>query len=157
MKDINKPCGDNLGGVLLFRVALVDDVQSIPLPINGKVCEPVVMQTGKQWYDVYGTPGTMGFSEDETPSDHRSYFVVEINASIPKDRTEVRNSLDDLREKKCIVDCLDSNLERRLVGTITEPLKCITAFDTTNKVTGKNAHTIKILGSILQRSPTYFI
>ena len=157
MNDINKPCGDNVGGIFLFKIAFTDDVQSMSLPINGNVCEPVELKSLARWYDVYGTEGTIKFNEDQQQSPQGDYFKVKLSASIPKDRTEVKNSLEEMKNKTFIIDYTDYNNERKLVGTLTEPLKFSSSLDTGNKIPSLNAHAIEFFGNALTKAPTYSI
>lgn len=157
MNDINKHCGDNLGGIFLFRVIPVDDVQSIPLLVDGKVCEPVILKTDKRWFDVYGTEGTMKYLEEPQTSEHGDFYKASITSFIPKGRSEVKAVLDEMKNKNFIIDIIDNNSFRRLVGTIAEPLKFSVGYDSGNKVTTSNGYSISFSGLIQNESPEYFI
>ena len=157
MKDIVKHCDDNLGGIYVYRVAIVDDIQSMSEPIDGKVLEPIVLKTGKVFYDIYATEGSTKFSEDSTESSHGDYYKAKLSSFVPKDRTEVTDTLNKMANKKFIIDYTDNNSHRKLIGTIANPMQFRNSLATGEKVPNPNGHTIEFYGDLLEKSPTYFV
>ena len=157
MNDINKHCEDNLGGVYFFRFIPKTDVSSISEPINGKVCEPVALIPGARWFDFYGTEGTKSLKEDQQQSDQGDYFRIKLSGSTPKVRTDVSNTLFDMKDQEFIVDCIDNNGHRKLLGTIKEPLRFSFVSDTGNAAQNKNAYAFEFTADLSKLSPTYYI
>jgi hypothetical protein len=157
MNDINKHCDDNLGGVYLLRFIPKTDVSSIALPIKGRVCEPVVLNAGACWYEFYGTEGTKNLKEDQQPSEHGDFFKLKLSGSTPKIRTSISDTLNEMKDKEFIIDCIDNNGHRRLLGTINEPLRFQFTSDTGNSAPNKNAYTFEFYGDVSKSPPTYYI
>lgn len=157
MNDILKHCEDNIGGVYLFRIVLSSDVIGIAERFNGKVCEPVTLKAGARWYDFYGTEGTMDLKEDQQENDHGSYFKIKLVASVPKIRTSIDETFEDMKNKKFIVDCIDNNGHRKLLGTISEPLQFKYSAGTGVGAPNKNGYSVEFYGDVVKNSPTYYI
>lgn len=157
MNDINKPCDDNLGGLFLFNFIPVTEVQSIAEPIDSRVLEPVTTTTIGRWYECYASEGTMKFIEDLQQSDQGDFHKAKLSAFIPKDRTDIADQFEKMRNKDFIIDYIDNNGHRKLIGTLDYPLRFTYSLDTGATVPNKNGHTIEFYGDILKKSPTYFI
>lgn len=157
MNDINKHCSDNIGGVYLLKFIPKTDVSSIPATINGKVCEPVILNSGARWYEFYGTEGTKSLKEDQQPSEHGDYFKLKLAGSTPKIRTDVSDIFNEMKDQEFIIDCTDNNGNRRLLGTINEPLRFQFTSDTGNGAANKNAYTFEFYGDVSKVPPTYYI
>lgn len=157
MNDINKHRGDNLGGLYHFRFIPKNDVNSIPVAISGKICEPVELKSGARWFDFYATEGTQSFNEDQQTNDHGNYFKLKLSGSTPKIRTEVSDIFNEMKDQEFIIDCTDNNGNRRLIGTINEPLRFSFKSDTGNGAQNKNAYSFEFYGDVSKVPPTYFI
>lgn len=157
MEDINKHCEDNLGGNYLLKFIPVVEVASIPIAINERVCEPLVTAALGRWYDCYGTEGTIKFSEEIQPSPHGDYLLVKVSVFVPKGRNDVSRQLKQMKNQLFILDCLDNNRERRLIGTLTKPLQFRYSYDTGSTVPNRNGYTLEFYGNSIDSAPTYFI
>lgn len=157
MNDINKHCDDNLGGLYRFNFIPVSEVQSIAEPIGCKVLEPLETTTIGRWYECYASEGTIKFIEDLQQSEHGDFHKVKLSAFIPKDRTDITDQLEKMRNKNFIIDYIDNNGHRKLIGKLDEPLRFTYSLDTGSSVPNKNGHTIEFYGDIIKKSPTYFI
>lgn len=157
MKDINKHCDDNLGGIFLFKFIPLTEVASIPQAINSKVLEPLVVNSLGRWYDCYGTEGTIKFSEEIQNSPHGDYHAIKLTSFIPKDRIDITDQLEEMRNKLFIIDYIDNNGYRKLIGNLAEPLQFKYSLDTGSSVPNRNGHTIEFYGNAIKKSPNYFI
>lgn len=157
MKDINKHCEDNLGGIFLLRFIPSNDIETIVEPIDGRVTEPVVLKENTRWYEFYATPETIKFDEDQQQSPHGDYFKIKLTGNTPKDRAEVISTLNEMKNKTFILDYIDNNGTRKLVGTITEPIKFKHTSTTGNTVPSKNGTSFEFYGDVIDKSPEYYI
>lgn len=157
MNDINKPCDDNLGGLYRFNFIPVTEVQKIAEPIGCRVLEPLETTSIGRWYECYASEGTMKFNEDLQQNEHGDYHKVKLSAFIPKDRTDIGEQLEKMRGKDFIIDYIDNNGHRKLIGRLDTPLRFTYSLDTGSTVPNINGHKIEFYGDILKKSPTYFI
>lgn len=157
MEDINKHCGDNLGGITSFNFIEVKDINTIAEPIDNKVCEPVVLQALARWLGCYATEGTIKYTEEKQQSQHGDYYKVKLTAFIPQDRSEVNNQLELMKNKLFLIDYTDNNGYRKLIGTVQYPLRFTDSLDTGSTAANRNGYTIEFFGDLLKKAPTYFI
>lgn len=155
MNDINKFTDDNLGGVMLFKFIPVDDVQEIPTAINNMIASAVVLKPATRWYEFYGTIGTIEFNEDQSDSEAGSYFKKSLKAITPKNRTDVDLIFGEMKNRRFILDVLDNNGIRKIVGTIQEGLKFTSKASTKGEATQRNEYVIEFTGDGENKSPTY--
>jgi hypothetical protein len=153
--EIVKHTGDNVGGNFKLRVAYVEEVQEIPTPIDGTVHLEVTLKPGGRWYDIYSTEGTINFKDASQTSDHGDYFAKSLEAFAPKDSTELVDAANRFRNRPLIIDLIDNNGTRKLIGTIDEPMYVSTSFDSKTQVSERAGTALSFTGSGRLRSPIY--
>ena len=146
MNDIKKPSGDNIGGLIRFNFIPYEDVESIDMPIDGKVTIEVELKEGKQWYCGYGTLGSMSYTETPSENMNGAVFSKLLSAVCPQDGEENNALFNEMRNRRFIVDYTDSNGLRKLIGSIEEPLKFNATLNTQTSMPGLNAHAISFYG-----------
>lgn len=157
MKDITKNCDDNLGGINVFNITLVDDIDTLSEPVDGAIIEKFSLKEGKSSLQIYATEGTMKYSEDLQEDSHGDYFKAKFSCTIPKDRVDVRNTLNDLKGKKVIIEYMDNNGCIKLIGNINNPMRYRSSFNTGDKVPSLNSHTVEFYGDLLEKAPMYSV
>lgn len=153
--DIKKIEGDNLGGIYSFKFIPVTDVQSIPSTLNGAIHNEVNIKTNTRWYEGYCTIETMNFSDNQEDSDHGAFHTKEFLGIVPKDRPELIDLFNGMKNKRFILDLVDNNGTRKLVGTVEEPLNFSSGFDTKANIAGRNEYKISFKGQGVAKSPIY--
>jgi len=157
MDDINKFTDDNLGGIYLFKFTPADDVQSISEPIDGFITKEISLKPDARWFDFYGTEGTMQFSEEDANSNDGALYNKKLTAITPKQRTELDQLFYKMRNRRFILDVIDNNGLRKIVGSIEEPLKFSNKGDTKNQASGRNEYAIEFACQSTFKSYTYDI
>lgn len=157
MNDINIHCDENIGGIFLFRFIPTIDVESIPEPINSRITEPITLKSGKRWFNFYATPGSMKFEEEVNNSSHGDYIKAKLTGNTPKGRIEVVSNFNKMLNQTFIIDYTDNNKFRKIVGTLTEPMRFKRIYTTGDKPNTKNSYSFEFYGDITQESPEYFI
>ena len=155
--DIEKHTGDNLGGNYRIKYAFVEDIAEIPEPHAGAIHSEVVMKAGTRWYEVYCTEASMQFKDAQEDSEHGASFVKELTGFVPKEREELNEALDALKNRRCVLDVIDNNNTRKLVGTISEPLYFSSSSDSKESTSGRNGTAISWKGPGTKKSPIYKI
>ena len=142
MNDINRHEGDNLGGVVSFNFIPVQDVESLTMPIEHRIVEPLQLKTGKYWYCGFATLGTIGFTEESQQTPNGEVYKQKFAAIRPKDDKDISLLLNEMRNQKFIIDYTDANGQRKLIGTTDEPLFFSSVLNTKTSVAGRNEHTL---------------
>lgn len=148
---------DNLGGVNTLKFIPVAGVASIAPVLGGAIHTGVVLNDNYAWYELPFTLETMGFKDEGQPSENGTFYNKQIVGIVPKHNAEKINFLSNTDNVKFIVDCLDNNGIRRLVGTVAEPLILIVSADTKTSVAGRNEYLLTFTGSGTALSPVYNI
>lgn len=155
MNDIKQPSGDNLGGLVRFRFIDINDVESIEDAINGKVLTEIELSDGGQWFTGYGTIGSMGYTETPSENPNGTVFARQFTAVCPQDGEDNNALFNEMRNKRFILDYTDSNGLRKLVGSISEPLKFSATLNTQTNMPGLNSHTINFYGDGTHKAYIY--
>lgn len=146
MNDINEPCGDNLGGINSIQFIPVEDVISIPDPYGNKIIKPVVLGTGKRLFNAYATRGTIRYTQNPRITAAGTIYDKKLVASIPKEYAENEELYFQMRNRQFIVVYRNNNNIRKILSTLSEPLKFTADLDTGADVPNKNAHSITFFG-----------
>jgi hypothetical protein len=157
MEDLNQLKNDNVGGIIRFNFIPVQDVDSIVMPVNNKVLEPLEVKEGKRWYCAYATLGTIGYTEEQSDTDNGGIFKRKFTAICPQDNDEMTDTLNAMRNQRFIIDYMDANGLRKLVGTIEEPLFFTSTLNTKTDMRGRNEHVISFYGDASHKAYVYDI
>lgn len=157
MDDINKFTDDNLGGIFLFRFIPIEDIATIPEPLDHEINAPVTLTATARWFDFYGTPGTIELSEDDNQNEAGTYYKKKLTAITPKNRTELDKIFTEMRHRQFVLDVTDNNGIRKLVGSTTEPLKFKCKSSTKSEAAQRNEYAIEFYGDGVEKSYTYNI
>lgn len=153
--NIKRHSGDNLGGNYSFKFIPVGDVDEIPETFEGAVHHAVELKSNTMWFDGECTEHTMSFKDEQRESDHGSYHEKEFTGIVPKDREEMIDLFNRIKDQKFILDITDNNGTRKLVGTLTEPMYLTAGMDSKADPSGRNEYRISFKGSGIDRSPVY--
>lgn len=156
-KDLEKFENDNIGGVNSFKFIEAKHIVSMHQPLGGAIHTAPQLAAGSAWREAYCTLGTMYLKEESQKSEHGTYHNKEFGGIVPKDRPEVLELLDFLKDEKFVIDCIDNNGQRKLVGTPDEPLSLETGHDTKPDVSGRNEYKIVFKGEGVNKSPFYML
>lgn len=157
MRDINEPCGDNLGGINSFEFIPITDISSIPDLYRGKLIRPIVLVSGKRWFKGYGTFETIGFTEDDAKSKDGTSFLPKFKCVVPKELYENEALYFVMRHQQFIVKYKNNNGLTKIIGTLEEPLQFTYSLNTGSTVTTRNQHNIEFFGDTTRPAIVYDI
>jgi hypothetical protein len=157
MNDINKFCNDNLGGVNSFKFIPDTDILAMPTNINNSFLEPVFINNGARWYNCYATQDTIRYTEEKEKSKHGDFFSIKFVAFIPKDTDELSNNLESMNNKNFVIDYIDNNGNRKLIGSKENPLQFKYSLDTGSSMPNRNGYQIEFTAQSIHKMPTYFV
>ncbi len=146
MRDINQFSGDNLGGNIRFEFAEINDIDSIAESIDGNITEKVILKDGKQWYCGYATQQSIGYTETTEDSAAGILYKRSLVAFCPKDNSDNKDLFYEMRNKKFIVKCTNSNGIKLLIGSIQEPLKFSAALASKTQIAELAGYSITFYG-----------
>lgn len=153
--EILKHTGDNVGGNYRLRIAYVEKVQEVPATVDGAIHHDVVMKAGGRWFDIYCSEGSIDFKDAQAESDHGGFFNKTVSGFIPKDRADVVEFVEALKNRPVIIDLIDNNEVRKLVGTLEEPMYFTASFESKDQTAGRAGTSITFTGACIKRSPIY--
>lgn len=157
MRDINEPCGDNLGGINCYEFIPVTDISSFPDLYRGKLIKPIVLLSGKKWFKGYGTFETIGFSEPDGKSNNGTSFSPKLKCIVPKELYENEVLYFEMSNQQFIVKYKNNNGLTKIIGTLAEPLKFSYSLETGSAVANRNHHAIEFFGDTTQPAIQYDI
>lgn len=143
MKQLNKP-SDNLGGLLkIWAIPPAD----ITLGIGS-----VVFSTEDNIVEMYCSPGSMSFTENETQQRWGTGYKTELKAFAPKDSAEAHEIVAGMTGRKWIVIYLDQNEQYKCVGTTDIPLRVAFDLATGADTPERNGHSISFYGTQVSKA-----
>lgn len=155
--DIKRHEGDNLGGIYTFKFLPVEGIGSMPESYKGAVHKAVTVAAGYRWFDGYCSEESMKYTEEQEDSENGAFFKKTFTGNVPKDREEVVDTFETMKNRRYILDITYNNGVRKLVGTADEPLYFSSKFDTSKPVSGRHDHAISFSGGGIKKSPIYSI
>lgn len=157
MDDVKQFSGDNIGGLLRLNFIPVSDIESIDEPYEHRITVPVELKENKRWFSLYATLGTMSFTESGSKTSDGELFDKKITATCPKDRADISALFNEMRNEQFVIDYTDTNGERKLVGSLEEPLQFSSNLNTKEGIEGRNEHVISFFGVGTHKSYFYDI
>jgi hypothetical protein len=146
----------NMGGLYQAAILHTKGIAYVPEIVYAthRIDGEVQLNAGYNWETPYFTDGATGFSEIEKPVNGDNTFENTVELFLPfSDHSELY--LQTLRErKKYIVDLIDKDGNRRLVGTQKEPLSITHTFNTQKSATGRKGTIVVLKG--ISNNRAYF-
>jgi len=146
MDDINRFEGDNMGGLIRFDFALAKDIESIEEPVDSVICGAVIMKPGTRWYCGYATRGTIGYTEPTEDTSAGPVYKKSFSAFCPKDDQEKTSLFARMRNELFVIKFLDSNLQCKIAGSLTEPLSFKYVLNTKTNMSDLAGYAINFYG-----------
>lgn len=138
-----KECKDIVfGGVASLKYIPVEDVESIPLPMgdNGELLSSLVLTSGSSWNIVETEKDSFDFSETPQSSDQGVLYEQTVDCFFPKDNPEIRSILREMNKRKFVLELLDNNQNKCLVGTKDSPCSFTSRFVTGTRFSDTPGH-----------------
>ena len=157
LNDITRHTDDNLGGLNAFKIVSAKAVTSLPSVVNGAIQHQLTLLPGHRWLSVYCTEFTMNYKEVPIDSEHGAAFKKTLTGKTPKDRAELTQLFNEMKDQGFIIDYTDNNGQRKLVGSPQEPMYFKPALDTKAEMAQRNEHELVFEGEGIDKSPFYNI
>lgn len=129
LQNIDRLSGDNLGGLLLIRVARKADIKNIPDDLNGVITEDIEFMPGKSWAIWRITQGTAIFRS----SGNDENFNNSLSFVVSKNRELLNYMLKVAINDEHVVLFDDANGNQILFGTISDPVRFRIDHSTSNR------------------------
>lgn len=135
---ISKSEKDNLSGLLQLRVARVDDIQTFPRIIGGRVAGDIFFKPGAGFVPWEVIPESSSFKSDSTDSIEGVYKNGQLSFTIifPEE-----SLLDRMERDRFVVFYLDGNLQPVLFGSPSKPLLFRYSHQTGSIGSGRNEYS----------------
>lgn len=129
---------DNIGGCVSFQFIPFEDVASINIIDSTK--KSITLKAGKSWFTGYATQQTLKYTEKQKHTENGIYYDKSIVGFVPKDTEDILELFSEMENQFFIIRYIDSNGQEKVAGTIDEPLKFTSDFDTGNDTSSRNGH-----------------
>jgi len=145
MKSMSKP-SDNLGGLNKIWAVPPSDI------IVSRFSAEII--SSENIIELYCTPETMQFTEDNETVHGSVSYDTEITAVIPKDCQENASLIDHLSGKKWIVIFQNENEQFKVSGTNDIPHRYGGKFDSGKAISDRSGHEISFHSTQLRKAIT---
>lgn len=136
---------ENIGGLLQLRLVQVPNIVEFDIQLGG------VNLTYSAFEDFYFSESTARFREPSRLTDQGAQNNAELTVVSPRDRTELRNFLNDNAEVEFICIFTDRNSERWVMGTDTQAAQKAEALSSGEIPSQRNGYTIKFVAQTGQK------
>lgn len=143
MKHLNKP-SDNMGGLLKIWAVPPTDIT-----INSN---SVSFTSEENIVELYCSPGSMSFTENETNERPGIGYKTELKAFAPKDSPEAQSIIAGMTGRKWVVIYLDQNEQYKCAGTTTLPLRVAFDLATGSDTPERNGHGVSFYGTQVSKA-----
>ena len=140
----------NLGGISYISLIALDDLLTIPEPLAGEISfNDLSFNSGSAFHEIFFSPDTGSFSENEDRTNAGSVWKKEINIQIPKIRSEIIAELQNFENRKNAALVTDMNG----TGFLVFPLRILRKKQIPGQITSNNAIMLNLTGVSISESP----
>lgn len=120
-----------VGGVDRFQFVPIDWVQDFPSINALRISElDINLLPGKEWLNGFSPYGTLEYQDQPKNIGASTYRSKELSGIIPGDNTGTAENLYRNRYRKFLIKTVDKDGQRRLLGSIKEPMRLSFDFKT---------------------------
>lgn len=139
-------CGTNVGGLRHLQVIDIQDIVSIPTPINSVLESGIVLANDATPAVISFPPSGGDFAEKPKDSDAGQVIQSLIRVDIPKDAVEIGQWANLNAEREVVALYMDENGTSVIVGDLERPLVLKVNRATGRKPTDYNKFDIVLEG-----------
>ncbi len=145
------------GGIYTASILDKEGVVEIPDVVYGthRIDGAVTVDTDYAWESDYYTEDSIGHSESEKPQSGDNIWLQRVEMFSPLTDAESIKTQVDHERKRFIIDCIDRNGRRRLVGTKEQPLKLVHTYTTSLMPEGRKGTVMVFEGLTSERAYFY--
>ncbi|HEY3406434.1 MAG TPA: hypothetical protein VGK59_23765 [Ohtaekwangia sp.] len=114
---------DNLGGILILKVARKDDIESIPDPVGSIISGNIVFKAGKGFVTWEATLESVRSQSNSRANREGTSRQNRITFTVPKDDALIKAQLDQAEGDEIIILITDGNGNNKLFGQLDLPVK----------------------------------
>jgi hypothetical protein len=138
----------NPASVLKLSFTPVGAVTGWVEPIGGQFGSALTFRAGWRWFDLYGTPQTISFSEETKRDRGRVYYEVEAGGFLPNDSAAFRAQLQWMAYTRFYVKIKDQLGLVRVAGRPEQGLEMISDFKNESEMGGKRGYFVRFGGRV---------
>lgn len=142
---------DNTPGIFKISFVPVLDAISIPFPVAGTIVDPIVLKTGKLWYEMNLTVDANTLSVDNNNGSNGSNHANIVSGFIAGDSPHLVSTLAEMAQyEDFLVIAEDPNGLQRLIGSIDQPAR----FTYKLGYNGRRGYSVSFAAA--NSAPSYF-
>lgn len=146
MISIIRHTGSNIGGIIPFHFAFIEDILVIDYNKSTLNCAVTLTPDG-EWNYIYGTDESIKLETDSQDTQAGTTYTYKFTHLIPKDRREVEASLRQMAGRGIVIVCSDKNGARRVYGNKENPMRCVSKLLKPADVPGYNGWEVSFYGT----------
>lgn len=117
-------------------------------PVAGRFSQALGFRQGWRWFGMYGTPGTIGFSEKQQRSRGRIYYDVRAVVFLPNDSEAFRSQLQWMAYPRFYLRITDQLGKKIVVGRPGQGIEMLADFNNEVEMGGKKGYMIEFAGKV---------
>lgn len=148
---------ENVSGVNYIEFIPAAHIATLPDSWESEVNTFISVVFGKQFFELYATEQTLQFKCSEDKSSPGSVHKLTVSGFTPKAGLDREKIFAEMRESKLIVVCYDNNGNKRLCGTLTNPLHFTYSEDTLAEYGGRQGYAWSFFADLEEPPPYYTV
>jgi hypothetical protein len=113
---------ENMGGVSTFKFVPQYWIDSIPIFTGNQLNSAVVLKAGFSWLTGLALPKSLKFDETPEASEAGDLYKYLISGNYVGQSQALAALFDEMRNQPFVLDIIDNNNQRRLLGNLVIPL-----------------------------------
>jgi hypothetical protein len=146
---------ENYGGLSGFNFIPQYAVASMPSCIGNLLSEVLPVKTGFEWFIGLSLYNSLQFTETPKPSDPGDLYEYIVSGIYPGQTTELATLLDEMKGQPFILDIIDNNNQRRLLGSLINPVMFKYAYASKDQVGSRPEYTFSFTWTSQNPAPFY--
>lgn len=148
---------ENMGGLSTFNIVPSYSASPLPYYLGSKLTQPVVLKAGAMWTKGVSLLKSLKFEESTKETDAGTLYEYTIGGIYPGNSPEVAELFDEMKNKTFLLDIIDNNNQRRLIGTPSNPVKFKFVFSTKDQPSGRPEYSFTFTNSTPIQAPFYIL
>lgn len=141
----------NPGGLTAFYFIPFEQVDDIPLEINGRMSNPLTLINDGRFFKGYATSDTLKYSEKTTKTSNGTYYTHSLQGNFPGDDGEVQSLFEEMEVLgRYYLVVFEDLLGRRRMAGFGGKLSFESSYDSENK-----RYSFSFNGDSLNKAPIY--
>lgn len=152
---IKQESQDNIGSLVDIIFIDVKDVENIPEALGINISSPVLLKEGKSWSKIEVTQETPGLEDKPNTSKGGIGRSINVQGFLAGHNDVLTSRLEKMKHKRFICIVIDFEGNKRLLGSLKNPMRFDWEFATGTKTNGRKGYELRFYQTA-ERSPYFY-